>query len=89
MYAEPIGMSDTIARIEKLENGYTVQVQDPKIAEKNRTSKTGWEDPYKAFSFNTSKDVCEFLEKVLDKLAPPSASDEFTSAFKAATKKDD
>lgn len=82
-------MSDTIARIEKMENGYEVEIQDPKIAEKNRTSKGGWTDPYKSYSFQTSEEACTFLKTVLDKLAPPTAADEFTSAFKAATKKDD
>lgn len=78
-------MSDTIARIEKLENGFKVEVCDPKIAEKNRKPNSGYQDPYKAYSFQSKEDTCEFLLEVLDKLAPASEGTEYTSAFKKAT----
>lgn len=78
-------MSDCIVRIEKLENGFNVQVIDPKIVAENEKPKSSWKDPWMGYAFKNSDEVCEFLEKVLDKLAPPSADAMFADAFKAAT----
>lgn len=78
-------MSDTIVRIDKLENGFTAEIRDPKIAEKNAKPSAGYQDPYKSYSFNSKEDLCEFLLEVLDKLAPASEGTEYASAFKKAT----
>lgn len=78
----------TIARIEKLENGYVVEVCDPKIMENNRKSSSKYEDPWKGHALATVEDVKNFLGSHLDKLSPPpSADEEYKNAFKAASKK--
>jgi len=77
-------MSD-ICKIERLANGYEVEVTDPKIAEANRKSKMGggWKDPKVSYAFKTIKEVLAFLEKNLDKALP---LDEYESSFKVAAK---
>jgi len=82
-------MTDCIVRIESLENGFEVEVLDPKIDAANNKPNSRWQDPYVSYAFNSSKDVCEFLEQVLDKLAPPSEAKTFADAFKKATSSTD
>lgn len=77
-------MSDSIVRIEALENGFNVCVINPKIQAENQKPKSNWKDPWVAYAFKTSEEVCEFLEQVLDKLAPPSDDKMFADAFKSA-----
>lgn len=75
---------DCVARIEKLENGYTVEVVDEAQRDKNNDpkSKAAWVDPWKSYAFSTSAEVMEFIGKHLDALKPPpSADEEFSSAF--------
>lgn len=74
-------MSEDIVRIEKLENGYEVEVCDPS----NKPAKAGvYQDPWKAYAFATKEEVVKFLTKVLDKLAPEDESAEFDGAFNEA-----
>jgi hypothetical protein len=89
MLAEaPMMSGQTIARIEKLENGYVVEVCDPKVVAKNREPKSSYEDPWKGHALATVDDVKEFLGKHLDSLSPPpSADEEYKHAFKAASTK--
>lgn len=76
-------MSD-ICKIERLANGYEVEVTDPKIAEANKKSKMGgWKDPKVSYAFKTTKEVLTFLEKNLDKALP---LDEYESSFDVAAK---
>lgn len=82
-------MSDCILRVEKLTNGYEVEIHDPKIAEENMKPKSHWKDPWKGYAFKTSGEVSAFVGAVLDKITPPSSEDEFAAAFKAATTEDD
>jgi hypothetical protein len=79
-------MSDTILRIEKMVNGYEVEVRDPKIAAENAKPKSSWQDPMKGYAFNTAAEAGAFVTAVLDKLSPLSDDDEYAAAFKAATK---
>lgn len=81
-------MQDSI-RIEVLENGYTVEVRDPKIDEENKKPKSNWEDPWKTYAFSTSAEVKDFVGKHLDTLKPPPDADaEFASSFNAAASDD-
>lgn len=81
---------DTILKIEKLENGYTVCVVDEKIAENNKKPKARWEDPWKEYGFSNDTDVLAFVTKRLATLKkPPSASEEYDGAFKTAIGEDD
>lgn len=82
-------MSDCILRVEKLTNGYEVEIADPKITADNAKPKSSWQDPWKGYSFRSAEEVATFVGATLDKLSPPSAEDEFSAAFKAATSEDD
>lgn len=70
-------------KIEKAQNGYEVEVTDPKIVAANRKDdmKGPWRDPCVSYVFKTVDEVLEFLKKNLDKALP---ADEFTTSFDAA-----
>lgn len=81
-------MSDYVCRIERLANGFEVEISDPKIvaANQKRNSSTGtWRDPMIGYSFKSVKEVCDFLSKNLDKALP---ADEFGTAFDTAASDD-
>lgn len=80
-------MSNEVLRIEKLENGFTVEVRDPKIDEANRKPKANWKSPWKEYAFSTSKEVIAFVTSHLSSL-PKSAGDEFNDAAEEAFSKD-
>jgi hypothetical protein len=77
-------MSDDIVRIEKLGNGYEVEVCSPKISKANNQPKTMYQSPWIGYAFATKEEVVAFLLKVLDKLSPEVEDDEFGSAFDEA-----
>lgn len=81
-------MSDCIVRIEKMENGYEVEVIDPAIQEENNKPKSVWKDPWKSYAFTKPEQVTMFLAEVLPKLAPEKADDVYAAAFKAASSDD-
>lgn len=81
---------DTVLRIEKLENGYEVEICDPKIQAANDKPKSNWQDPWKGYAFTTAEEVKNFVGEHLDSLKPPPDADaEYASAFKKATTEDD
>jgi len=81
---------DCVLRIEKLENGYEVEIVDPKIQEENAKPKSSWQDPWKGYAFSTKEEVVAFVTEHLDKLKPkPSDDDEYASAFNQAAKSED
>jgi hypothetical protein len=80
-------MGDTVLRIEKLTNGYEVEICDPKITESNRKPKSEYQDPWKGYAFTTAEEVKTFVGLHLDQLKPPPGpDDEYADAFKQATK---
>lgn len=84
-------MGDDILRIEKLENGYEVEVCDEKIMSQNQDpkSKSGWQDPWKSYAFGTAAEVADFVAKHLDSLKPPPDADEqYAGAFDKAAQED-
>jgi hypothetical protein len=77
-------MGDSIVRIEKLNNGYEVEIRDQKQAAKN--AKPGpYIDPWCSYAFKTTAEVCTFLEQNLDKAVP---EDDFNASFDAAVADD-
>ena len=77
---------DSIVRIDKLENGYEVEVCDAAIMEANREPKSNWQDPWKGYAFTTAKEAVAFIAKHLDTLKPPpDAETEYGDSFKRAT----
>lgn len=77
----------TIVRIERLKNGFEVEMTDPAIVQQNnkrdnsKGSYTPWKDPKVAYAFKTVAEVVTFLEKNLEKAMP---MDEYGSSFDAA-----
>lgn len=81
-----------VAKIGKLENGYTVCVvdEDQRKANADPKSKEPYKDPWKEYAFSTKDEVVAFLTAHLDKLEPPpDADDEFDSSFAKAAASDD
>lgn len=74
-------------RIERLENGYTVSLDDPAIVKANRApsvktatgyKSTPYRDPRKEYAFKTVEEVMAFLGKNLDKAL---VCNEYESSF--------
>lgn len=85
-------MDNQVLRIEKLQNGYEVEIYDEKQAEKNRDPKNKgpWEDPWKGYAFQTAEQVSQFVKDHLDSLTPPPDADtEYSDAFASEAAKDD
>lgn len=83
-------MSDTIVRIEKAENGYSVEICDEKVMESNKKSKSVYADPWKEYLFKDAAGVVKFVGEHLDKLKPPpDADEEYGTAFAQAADKED
>lgn len=82
---------DCIARIDKLENGYTVEVYDQDTADANNKPKnTSYESPWKEYAFETGDKVIEFLTKHINSLKPPPDADtQFSDAFDTAASAED
>lgn len=82
-------MSDSILRIEKLENGYEVEVCDPAIMAANEKPKSNWKDPWKSYAFKSSDEVKTFIGEHLDSLKPPPDADtEYKQEFKRQAEKE-
>jgi hypothetical protein len=75
-------MSETVLRVEKLENGYTVEVCDPSVMAKNKSPKAPYKSPWKEYAFTTPKEALAFITKVLPTLNPEE--DDMGAAFNEA-----
>lgn len=73
-------MGDCICRIERLENGYEVELFDPETEKENSKNKT-YRSPYKSYAFETTEAVLKFLKENLEK---SKKTDVFGDAFKKA-----
>ena len=80
-------MDDIVCRIERLDNGWEVEICDPAGVDMNKASKGMYISPWKAYAFKTVKEVVDFLAKNLEK-AVPANHDDFESSFKEATSDD-
>lgn len=86
-------MGECIVKIEKMKNGFEVEMTDPEIVKANRKPSKGnspmpYKDPNVAYVFKTSEEVLAFLKANLDKAIP---ADDYESSFDeaAATEEDD
>lgn len=84
-------MSDCVLRIEKLENGWEVEMLDTAVQEKNRApSKPGklvpYEDPWKSYAFEEFDTMIKFIKEKLPLLHPESDDEVYASAFETAAK---
>ena len=81
---------EDVLRIEKLENGYEVEICDPKIMEENRKPKSEYKSPWKGYAFTTAGEVIKFITDHLESLKPPpDADEEYAEAFKASAEEGD
>ncbi len=71
-----------IVRIEKLTNGYEVEICDPAVKSSNKNSKVPYKDPWKSYAFTKPTEVIAFLTKTLSKLTP--AEDDYGTNFDRA-----
>lgn len=79
-------MSNCVLRIEKLENGYEVEVYDEAIGKKNDSPKSQYKDPWKGYAFTTADEVKTFVGEHLDSLKPPpDADEEYSNEWKKQT----
>ena len=71
-------MSDCVLRVEKLSNGYEVEILDPDISAANRKPKsnTPYKEPWRCYAFTTEMEVIAFITKALPKLKPESDEEE-------------
>ncbi len=81
-------MGGYCCKIERLANGFEVEMTDPAIVKANRTSgpNRSWRSPEVSYAFKTVGEVVKFLEKNLDKAV---SDDEYGSTFDVAASKDD
>ena len=85
-------MSDYVCRIERLANGFEVELTDPKIVAQNQKRDTKgmsmgpWKDPKVGYAFKNVDEVCAFLKTNLDKAMP---LDEYGSNFDTAVDEED
>lgn len=89
-------MGETCCRIERLTNGYEVEMRDPVIVKKNKARDGAkgpcvpWQDPMKSFVFKDVDEVLKFLKKNLSKALPDDGTEtSFDHAFATASEKDD
>lgn len=77
-------MSDCRVVIERVANGYEVEVSEPASSSKKTTDM--YVDRRKEYVFKSIDEVLSFLTKNLDKALP---QDEYDSAFDEAVEEDD
>ena len=78
-------MSEEVLRIEKLENGFEVEVRVKPTKKDKGAGLAEYQDPWKAYAFTTDKEVIAFVTRHLASL-PKSSEDEFNDAADAAFK---
>lgn len=82
-------MSENILKIEKLENGYSVEICDPDVVAENAKPKSTWKDPWKEYAFKNSDEVKNFVGEHLDSLKPPpDAETEYKTEFSRQSEKE-
>lgn len=79
-------MGEDCIRIERLTNGFEVEIKDPAIEKENNKPSSGkgpsvWKSPWKSYAFSTEAEVIDFIKKNLSKTA---VGDEYGSAFDVA-----
>jgi Methyl-CpG binding domain len=85
-----MSMDGEIVRIEKLSNGFEVEIRDGKKAKKSDSSYPGdsYSDPWCGYVFKTKSEVIAFLDANLDKAVPAASFDDsFDAAVAESGKK--
>ena len=82
-------MSDSCVRIERFDNGFTVEIKDPAIVKQNdlpyeKRKNMPYREPWKSFVFKTPEEVVKFLSKNLKKAIVSKGGDDFGTAFDTA-----
>jgi hypothetical protein len=82
-------MGDCCIRIEKLANGFTVEMKDPAICKANAKRDamrsnvvTPWRDPWKTFVCNDEASLLKFLKANLSKAV--AEGDDYECSFNTA-----
>jgi hypothetical protein len=82
-------MDNCVLRIEKLANGYEVEIADPEVKKNNANPKKPYKDPWVGYALLSVEDVKEFIGKHLDSLEPPAdADDEYGAEFVRQTEEE-
>ena len=82
-------MGETVLRIEKLQNGWEIEIADPEVLKNNKDPKKSWKDPWVGYAMLSVDDVKEFIGKHLDSLEPPAdADDEYGAEFVRQTEEE-
>ena len=92
-----MGYSECCVRIEKFNNGFTVEIKDPAIQKANdkrdfsstKGPSTPYREPWRTFVFKTDKEVIAFLNKNLKKAITQPTADDFGTNFDMAVESDD
>ena len=79
-------MGECVLRIEKLENGFEVEIADPESQASNKKSTGTYVDPWKAYAFATVEEVVKFINEKLGSLKAPETDEEYSGAFADAIK---
>lgn len=83
-------MGDDVVHIEKLENGWELEICDPDVQAKNRDPKYKgpWQDPWKGYAFSDIDAMLAFLKEKLPELHPEDEDETYAQAFTAASDSD-
>lgn len=87
--------SDSCVRIERFNNGFTVEIKDPAVVKYNNQpydpkKSRPYREPWRSFVFKTADEVVEFLKKNLKKaIVSKTDDDEYGTAFDMATTESD
>lgn len=73
---------DQIVRICKLQNGFEVEIFDPK-PKKDKKDYVPYDAGWRSFAFTSEKDVLKFLGEKLGSLKARNHDEEYTAAFEA------
>lgn len=78
-------MGECVIKIERLSNGWEVEMTDPEIVKQNQkissNKPTPWKDPKVSYAFKTKDEVTKFISANLEKAMP---MDEYESSFDLA-----
>jgi hypothetical protein len=74
-------------RVEKLTNGFTVEIPDAKAQKNNKDPKKPYVDPWKEYGFATADEALAFIKQHFSTLEPPA--DDYATSFARATSEDD
>jgi len=79
-------MSDTIATIRKITNGFIICANDPAIQKANKDPKKPYRNSSVEYTFDTFEKVLKWLKEQKDNLVPePDSTAEYANSFDEAT----